>query len=516
MFTEIVLSISHDKLIAGIWHWRRLQWHGEFNGDEPGRQQFSYFLRAHAGIPISLLLNAVEEDFRLEMLPHASGKVRRQLLERKLNQHYRNTRFRVASFIDRDLNKRRDDRYLFAALNSTTFLQGWLDDMTGQGALLKGVYLLPMLSAVWVRSLKLAIPHLLLSERLSSGLRQSYLQHGRLLFSRLIVEPHDRRIDDLKNYCAETEKTRLYLMSQQFIAHDTALEVLCTGEDGEQACRALKREQDLNCRNFDLAAMAHDTHIAPQLLSTSPELLHMHVLAGGARSGNLAPGAMVNDYRLSRVRRRIYALTAASAVTGLALSGLYLQQNLDLRTQLQQTLETTQQQEALYRQTRQVLPVAPLPGIEMGKVVQLHELISRYPKTPRRVMHVFGAALAQAPEIRIHRLRWVLSSNLVLDDKKGGAATSQQPGETGPIYEFGFVDGEIAEFAGDYDAARVSVMLLLERLRAQPDVVQAIVLQSPASASAAASLQGNTDAAGSLAPPAASFKLKLVLKRETA
>ncbi len=520
MFTQIVLCASHNKLVAGVWRWQRLQWHGEFSDDTLGRQLFDYFLRAHAGVPISLIVDAVEEDFRLELLPHANGKVRRQLIERKLNQHYRNTRFRTACFIDRDLHKRRDNRYLFAALNSALCFQGWLDVMAEQNALLTGVYLLPMLSAAWVRRYKLNVPHLLLSECLNSGLRQSYLQHGRLLMSRLMLKPAGMGLDDSPDfYAAETEKTRRYLISQHIIADDTAVDVLwpAMGDDSEQICQVLTQAQGYNCHRMDLAALARGMHMAPQLLSMEPALLHMHVLACGAKAGNLAPAAMINSHRLRTLGRRINAVATVSVVAALVLSGWYLRQELDLREQLQQALATTQRQQALYRQARQNLPLAPLPGVELQRAVQLHTVIDHYPKTPRRMMRILGTALTEAPEIRINRLRWVMSSNLTLADKGGNdALSSQRIGEAGTLYELGFMDGEIAGFAGDYDAAKASVGQVLNRLRTQPDVMQAEVLQAPASASAAANLQGSTEDAYSPAPPAALFKLKLVLKPEQA
>ena len=519
MFTQIVLCASHNKLVAGIWHWRRLRRHGEFNDDALGRQQFEYFLRTHAGLPISLLVDAVEEEFRLELLPHVRGNVRCQLIERKLNQHYRNIRFRTACFIGRDPHKRRDDRYLFAALNSTTCFQDWLDVMAEQGALLKGVYLLPMLSAAWAQRLKFTVPHLLLSEHLNSGLRQSYLQHGRLLMSRLILKPSGIGIDDSPGfYSAETEKTRRYLISQRFIADDIVLDVLwpTMGDRSEQICQVLTRVQGLNCHHPELAALARGMYMAPQLLSMYPALLHMHVLACGAKTGNLAPAAMTNRHRLSTLRHRINAVAAVSFVAALILGGWYLRQDLELQTQLRQALKTTQRQHALYRQARQNLPVAPLPGIELRRAVQLHAVIDRYPKTPRRMMRILGIAFTEAPAIRINRLRWVLSSNLALADNKDGAASAQHADEAGTLYELGFVDGEIVEFAGDYDAAKASVMRMLNRLRTQPGVVQAEMLQVPANANAAASLRGSTEDVHSPAPPTALFKLKLVLKPEQA
>src|SRR3546814_1490663 len=94
------------------------------------------------------------------------------MVERKLNQIYRGTSYRAAHFINREKEKRKDDRFLFIALNNTELIQNWVQVMEEQQAPMVGVYLLPMVSQVIVRRLKLMAPHILLCERLSSGLRQ--------------------------------------------------------------------------------------------------------------------------------------------------------------------------------------------------------------------------------------------------------------------------------------------------------------------------------------------------------
>ena len=238
MFAKIVLYASTHKLSAGIWRWGKLRCYGDFVRGEVGRRQFGQFLQAHARTTMYLLADTVEEDFRLETLPRVRGSTRRALLARKLEQYYRNTPFRTACFIGRDRqHERHGDRYLFAALTATESLQDWLAIMTERRVRLKGIYLLSMLSETLTRHLKFTAPHLLLCERLESGLRQSYLHQGRLLFSRLVLMPPVTQYELDAFYTTETEKTRLYLVSQGLIGHDTVLSLLWpTLNEGSERC----------------------------------------------------------------------------------------------------------------------------------------------------------------------------------------------------------------------------------------------------------------------------------------
>src|ERR1051325_5852099 len=191
MFTKIVLCASNSKLTAGLWRLGKLQSYQVFQNDEQGLRGFRLFLQKNKEISIHLLADAVEEDFRLETFPHTSGNARRELVERKLSQMYRGSVYRAAHYINRQTDKRKDDRFLFVSLNNPQFMQGWLDCIEQRQALLAGVYLLPMISQSIVRRMKLMSPHILLTERLSSGLRQTYLHNGRLRMSRLVPIPAD-------------------------------------------------------------------------------------------------------------------------------------------------------------------------------------------------------------------------------------------------------------------------------------------------------------------------------------
>jgi hypothetical protein len=77
-----------------------------------------------------------------------------------------------------------------------------------------------------LQPLKLTAPHIVLYEQLASGLRQTYLHHGRVYMSRLLPNMPDA-VDRLTVfYQQETEKTRLYLISQLYISAETSLQLV--------------------------------------------------------------------------------------------------------------------------------------------------------------------------------------------------------------------------------------------------------------------------------------------------
>lgn len=528
MFAKIVLCATDNKLTAGIWRFGKLQSYQVFQDDELGHEDFTRFLQRNSNTTIYLLADAVEEDFRLETLPHSTGRARHEMVERKLNQIYRGTMFRAAHFINRAQDHRKDDRFLFIALNTTDFLQAWIHIIEAQQAPLAGVYLLPMISQVLVRRMKLMAPHILLSERLSSGLRQTYLHNGRLRISRSAPIPPTAQNQLGYFYLVETEKTRLYLISQRFITRDTPLSMVLPALDdsSNQICRGIEQEQGLDCSSVDLNAFAKGLSLQPQLLQAHPELLHMQLLAMGNVPDNLAPHNLTKHFRLDFVRRWINIATVASVLSGLTMAGVYLKDSFDQAALVEQAVKDTRMQERLYNEVAKNFPSTPIPSTDLKAAVELQHSISNYAKPPRSMMQSLSQALDATPEVQINRLRWVLTNdtNLKDDDKTSAASVAIQstaaPGQpalvpdAAGLYEIGFIDGEIKGFTGDYRAALESVNRLVERLRRNNAVEQVVVLQEPVNVSSYSSLQGSTTDERSAQLPAAQFKLKLILKRE--
>lgn len=529
MFNKIILCATSDKLITGLWRLGKLQSHQIFQNNEQGLADFSLFLANHSNIKLYFLVDAVEEDYRLQTLPHTSGGARHEVVERKLSQLYRGITYRAAHFINREKDKRKDDRFLFVALNSSDFIQGWINIIEEQQAPLAGVYLLPMISQSLIRRMKLMAPHILLSERLSSGLRQTYLHNGRLRISRLALIPPAAENPLGHIYVTETEKTRLYLISQRFIGGDVQLSMVLTSldESGESICRELGKGGGIECSSLNLAKFAQGLRLQPQLLQKTPELLHMQLLAMGNVPDNLAPSNLIKHYQLNLVQQLINGATAAIVLAGLVLAGIYLKQSFDDSTVTEQAKIATSEQERLYGDVAKNFPSTAIPSNDLKLAVELQQAIAHDAKTPKRMMQTLSNAIEPASEIQINRLRWVLTNETdPKDDDKtksvtpapeqAAAAHTQSNFVPDPklLYEAGFINGEIKNFTGDYRKALESVNRLSDRLIADSAVAQVIILQSPVNVSSYSSLQGSTADERTAQLPAALFKLRVILKPE--
>lgn len=522
MIAKIVLCAFPNRLTAGFWRLGRLVSCEVFSNDEQGLNDFQLYLHQHKHAPIFLIADAVEEDYRLETVPHTSGKARRVLLERKLGQLYRTTLYRAAQYIGRERAQRRDDAFLLAALSNAEGIHPWVLAMAEQRAPLAGVYLLPMVSQFLINRLKLNAPHLLLLDGQVSGLRQTYFQNGQLRVSRLAPDIASTRGRDAQLYLSETEKTRLYLQSQRLIAADTKLSllILASGEAGDEICRAVGNKLGMECLALAPEKLASHIGIDEQALQKFPELLYMQMVVKGGVPINLAPAEQTRDYLVHRLRQWIGYAAAGLLLGGLTFSALNVMDTLDYQAGLSQKKAQTREFERRYEEVARNFPATPLPGGDLKVVVDMFQTINANHRTPQRLMLVAAAALDRAPEIQLQRLRWTYTDNLNVKDDSNPSQTAADvhpPAQTlngtpGTLREIGFIDGQIRNFNGDYRAALDSVNRLVELIQKDVWVESAVVVQQPVNVSAYSSLHGSTLDAQAQQMPAAQFKLKIILK----
>ena len=140
-----LLFLSADALHASLWSRGKLDGAQHFSNDTNGREAFSAFLKQHRD-PAYLLVDAIEEDFRMETVPHVIGPARRDLLARKFEQFYRSTPFRQATVLQRQAEGRRDDEILFSALTNPQRISPWLEALLTNRIPLAGIYSVPNIS----------------------------------------------------------------------------------------------------------------------------------------------------------------------------------------------------------------------------------------------------------------------------------------------------------------------------------------------------------------------------------
>lgn len=523
---KLILCANNSSLTAGIWHGTKLQSYAVFNNIDQDYTAFSEYLAKQPDTNIYLIVDAVEEDYKLESLPHTAGRARREIIERKLNQFNRNSTFRAAHFINRSADKRKDDNFLFVALSNADSLQGWLDVIQANQSPLVGVYLLPMMSQVMVRQMKLMAPHILLCEQLPSGFRQTYMHNGRLRMSRLVPMVDIKPNQLAYFYLVEIEKTRLYLMSQRLINGETPLQMILPALDNShhEIAKSISQDQGLECKTVDILAYAKNINLAESLIKPHPELLHMQLLANGNVPDNLAPLAYSKIHSLNNICRNLYITTAAIAILGVGLAGFYAWQGRQQHNQFELIAAQTQQQQRLYDEVAKNFPSTPIPSAELKVATDLAQAIQANNQTPAQFMQILSAACENMPEVTLNRMRWMLSPTAeVADDTAGNTGIQNNQtynnqsivnpnADATKLIQVGFLNAEIKGFAGDYRAALNTVSQFVATLKANPAVEAVTILQEPVNVSSLANLQGSTTDETAAERPPAMFKLKIVLK----
>lgn len=523
IFNKIVLCATTTQLIAGVWRLGNLQSSHEFSSDPKGYEAFVRFLAQHDNTRLYMLVDAVEEDYQQDYLPHTRGSARREMLARKLNHGYRNATFKAAHFIERQKDKRKDDRFIYVALTKSDFLQPWMQAIAAQRMPLAGVYLLSMMSELLLQRMKLKAPHILLSERLNSGLRQTYFHHGRLLISRSAPVSPAMQERMAYFYLAETEKTRLYLISQRLVMRDTPIKMVLADIDdtSRQICRNISQEQNLECVSEDLKVLAKSLGLNPELLTRHPELMHMHLLATGELPVNLAPASYTRHYQVGNVARSIHLASVLTLLGGFVAASYIGQQASQTLQQTREAGQETRMQEQKYREVAKNFPQTPIPSTDLRAAVETARKLASYAQTPQAAMQALSEVLQAQPDMQIHRMRWLNTPDITIrDDKAEGvvsgpaqaAPADAQLSDTSVLHQLVFVDGEVAGFNGDYRAALVRVNQLAEKLRSLPQVAWVEVLQEPVNVSSYSRLQGSTTDAVSAVSMAANFKLKFILR----
>src|SRR6266705_2883321 len=177
---------------------RTLELEAKFSGDDLGISAFREHLRGQRGALFAVLADLAGEDFHEEQVPFVRGADREALLARRLAP--------------------------------------WLDALEEAGARLAGVYSIPLLAPALAAKLGVRDARVLLVTANRAGLRQCYVEQGKLRFARL-----ERTVDMVPQALAlfvrsETQRLVQYLVTLRALPRDGgAVQVLVVAPPGERA-----------------------------------------------------------------------------------------------------------------------------------------------------------------------------------------------------------------------------------------------------------------------------------------
>ena len=538
------LYITNDKLIALIWKGGTIVERNVFASTELGKPAFTQYVAKYQYLSAYVVTNLIEEDFRLDTVPHLRGNDQEAILGRKLAQLYRASPFRHGIIQGRETEGRRDDKVLYHAVTNPELLKPLLLALERAKVPLEGIYSSAVLSGRLLESLNAFFQHTLLVTIVPDfGLRQTYFQNKQIKFSRLTPIIFDEGQPAGELIAAETSRTWQYLDSLRFFASGETLEVsiLVHARDRQMVTEAIRSYPMIQYRFLDTDEVAEKINLKPAPVSSHAEELLVHLYAQTRLDNHFATPEQRRFGLYKRARISLFALTAAILATSAvaAMYNLYqastISSEIDRRTNIMRPLQAEYRAviNEISKQTAASETVRDASGF-------FNQFMRPVPASPGDFVRSFSQVFTEFPNIQLLQLVWAPAGDanvrppytatvlpgvgtLQSTSKTGGAisdsppasapATAQPSTEADPILSDGkfqtmIVEAAISPFDGDYRKAIKDINSFVERLGQLPDVSASMIVD-PLDVRTNASIT-SSDSPQATTRPDARFVLKLV------
>ncbi|GJM05590.1 MAG: hypothetical protein DHS20C09_15860 [marine bacterium B5-7] len=516
-FNRRALYVSADKL--SVYHWRKGAL-GEsflFDLDDVGRANFQRYLQESENIPMTILVDVIEEEFRQETIPHVFGADRQALIKRKQSRLYRDVSYLYTQDQGREDEGRRDDRLLFMALTKDEVLKPWLEVLNENKIPLSGILSVALLLQSYIKTLPDISDHALVVTLQSiSGLRQTFFKKKELKISRLSKLPRYGTESYVPKIYAEVDKIQRYLNSLRLIPNDTPLDVYILADKATlDELESEKISSPMLHRHYlDIGELLEaTTGGVSQAIPFCDQLLVHHLLKTQVKNCY----ACTEDLRYFKMRNMRYTMNAISIIL-LIFSVIYSGINFMSGMTYQQESETSKNKtdfyQTRYELARSRLPKTPVEPAQVKIAVEAASTLAEYKSTPYEMLRFLGAGLKQFPDIKLDDLDWSYS----IDPNKGLAKTSVDNNSVSPsgeiteenkvkYYQISSLQAHIEPFDGNYRKAISLVNEFAETLRGYDSAYDISIDSFPLDVSSGAKLQGD---AGTLEKSAV-FTLRAVV-----
>jgi hypothetical protein len=455
------------------WNAGRLELLARFAGDDTGLSGFREFLASRGGALFHAVADLAGEDFHEEQIPYLRGNDREQVVQRRLAQRYRDTRLAAALTLGAVKGERRNERLLLTSFTNTQQLAPWLDALVEAGAKLAGLYSVPLLAPALASRLGVRGGRAFVVSANSAGLRQCFVEDGRLRFARL-----ERMVDMVPEALAafvrtETGRLAQYLSTLRVLPREgPPVQVIVLAPAGQRPAfeRALVSDARLSFVTLDAADAARKVGVKGAPAGTGAEQLYLHLAVKRPPREQFARREDRRSYFIWQLQR---GLVAAGAL-GLAACALYAGaiwvdaygmrgETRDLRAETQQT---TQQ----YQRITSAFPVTQTTTDNLRATVNEFRNIARRTAAPREALVYLSSVMNDFPQIELDAVTWRLErpdGRAAAGSAPGAGATSKPA--AGDIAQVLELSGRVsAARRSDYRAITAEVQDFANALRADP------------------------------------------------
>ncbi|MBC7623435.1 MAG: hypothetical protein H7232_08625, partial [Aeromicrobium sp.] len=408
------LYLTNDKLVSLVIRSNVLVSRESFGVGDIQTPELEEQIAKYASSQTYLVTDLIEEDFRLDTIPHLRGSDQDAVLDRKLGQIYRGSPYRHAIVQGRETEGRRDDRVFLHAVTNPDLLKPLLALLNRKRVPLEGIYSSAVLSCRLLKALDSFFPHTMLVTIIPDfGLRQTYFKDEQIKFSRLtpIIYDESRSVGQL--IAAETSRTWQYLDSLRYFEDADALEVcmLLHERDGAMMQEAIRSYPMLRYRILDINDVATKLKVSPAPTSSHAEEIFCHLYARSKLENHFAAPA---DSRFAAFRRgRIAIFSATAAILAATAAGAAF--NLYYAAQITQEIDQRGRGEgALQSEYQSVVNSMRAQKSATDTVrdtsIFFNSQIRPAPAAPGRLFNEIAKVLEGYPLVRVNQILWATNN----------------------------------------------------------------------------------------------------------
>jgi len=422
MATRRILYFTGDEVGLYQSAGAGLELEGKFPASDAGVEAFREYLRGgHSGL-FYVVADLMGEDFHEEQIPFVRGADREAIVQRRLAQRYRDTRLAAALSLGQVIGgERRNERLLLASFTNTQQITPWLDALEAAGARLAGVFSVPLLAPLLAARLRLKAPRCLVVSVNRAGLRQCFVEEGRLRFARLerIVEMPPEALAAFVR--SETLRLLQYLATLRALPRDGApVQVLVIAPSGLRAAfeSALVSDARLVFRTVEIEEAARATGLRRMPPGALAEALYLHLAAKKAPQEQFASREDRRRFIVWQLQRWVVAAGALGFVACAVVAGLRWFDAWSLRDQADVQRRQAVMAADQYQRITATFPVTQTSTENLKIAVVEFRRIAEQSASPERAFAQVSRVLEEFPQFELDDFNWTV----------GRPAEKRQPG----------------------------------------------------------------------------------------
>jgi hypothetical protein len=396
-----------------VYSWKagRLELLARFSGDDAGLAGFREFLAGRSGALFYAVADLAGEDFHEEQIPYLRGNDREQVVQRRLAQRYRDTRLATALSLGAVKGERRNERLLLTSFTNTQQLAPWLDALGEAGAKLAGVYSVPLLAPALAARLGVRGGRAMVVTADSAGLRQCFVEEGRLRFARL-----ERTVDLAPEAFAafvrtETGRLAQYLSTLRVLPREgPPVHVIVIAPPGQREAfeRALVSDARLSFVTLDLAEATRKAGVKGAPAGIGAEQLYLHLAVRRPPREQFARREDRRSFYLWQLQRGLVAAGALGLAACALYAGVFWMDVFGMRSEAAAMRADTQQVTQQYQRITSAFPVRHTTTDNLRATVNEFRNIARRSLMPRDALAYVSKVMDDFPQIELDAVNWRL------------------------------------------------------------------------------------------------------------